>query len=56
MGQRPHDIDELARMERICVELAEERGRPGVERAASYLIRSPKIVVGPTIQRDRVPL
>jgi hypothetical protein len=29
MGRHQHDIDELARMERICLELAEESRVPG---------------------------
>lgn len=29
MGQHQHDMDELARMERICLDLAEESRVPG---------------------------
>jgi hypothetical protein len=54
MGRHQHDIDELARMERICLDLAEESRVPGEagalrEMAANYGREAAKLTVVRTV-------
>jgi hypothetical protein len=58
MGRHQQDIDELARMERICLDLAEESRVPGEagalrEMAENYGREAAKLTVARTVDRSR---
>lgn len=58
MGQHQHDIDELARMERTCMDLADKATVPGEagalrEMAENYGREAAKRTVARTVDRSR---
>lgn len=58
MGQHQHDFDELARMERLCRELAKESRVPGeagalLEMAENYGREAAKFALDRTVDRSR---
>ncbi|EIG56097.1 hypothetical protein Bra1253DRAFT_00705 [Bradyrhizobium sp. WSM1253] len=59
MGQHQHDIDDLARMERICLDLAEESRVPGeagalLEMAENHGREATNLTVAKTVDSSRL--